>query len=91
MVMDAKQYELNRIVDMIKNRQYEVTSSSIKDDQVIVQAEKTFPPELVTTKELESTWITNFLKSFGWAVQSSTFYENKLVIQFIKTVKVLVP
>lgn len=91
MVMDNKQFELNRIVDMIKNRQYQITSSSIKDDLVIVQAEKIFSPELATTKDLEATWITNFLKSFGWAIQSTSFAENKLVIQFTKTVKVLVP
>lgn len=91
MVMDAKQYELNRIVDMIKNRQYQITSSSVKDDLVIVQAEKTFAKELEANKDLEATWITNFLKSFGWAVQSTSYPENKLVIQFTKTVKVLVP
>lgn len=88
MVIDPKQYELNRIVDMIKNRAYQITSSSIKDDTVIVNAEKEFTPETVTTRDLESTWITNFLKSFGWAIQSTSFVENKMVIQFFKEVKV---
>ena len=91
MVMDNKQYELNRIVDMIKNRQYQITSSSIKDDLVIVQAEKTFTPELAANRDLEATWITNFLKSFGWAIESTRFSDNKLVIQFTKIVKAVVP
>jgi len=91
MVMDVKQYELNRIVDMIKNRQYQITSSSIKDDKVIVQAEKTFGPEVATTKELESTWITNFLKSFGWVVDSTSFALDKMLVQFSKEVKAVVP
>ena len=91
MVTDVKQYELNRIVEMIKNRQYQITSSSIKDDMVIVTAEKTFTPELATTKDLEATWITNFLKSFGWALESTSFSDNKLVIKFTKIVKAVVP
>jgi hypothetical protein len=91
MVTDVKQYELNRIVDMIKNRQYQITSSSIKDDMVIVTAEKTFTPELAATKELEGTWITNFLKSFGWAIQATYFRDNKMVIEFNKEVKAVVP
>ena len=91
MVMDNKQFELNRIVDMIKTRNYEIISSSIKDDKVVIEAEKKITPELATTKELESTWITNFLKSFGWDVEYTSFLENRIAIKFFKEVKVIVP
>lgn len=91
MVMDAKQFELNRIVDLIKNKQYQITSSSIQGEQVLVQAEKTFTPELAANKDLEATWITNFLKSFGWVIKSTDFGDNKLVIRFIKEVHAVMP
>ena len=91
MVMDNKQFELNRIVDLIKNREYRVTSSGISDDRVVVRAEKTFTPELAANKDLEATWITNFLKTFGWAIENTSFSQNTLVITFNKIVKALVP
>jgi hypothetical protein len=86
MVMDIKQVELNRIVDTIKIRGYGVTSSSIKDDQIVIEAQKIIPPELQATRDTESTWITNFLKSFGWVVQSTSYPEGKINITFSKTV-----
>lgn len=91
MVMDAKQYELNRIVDLIKNRQYQITSSQIQDQMIMVTAEKEIKPELATTKDLEATWITNFLKSFGWDVESTSFQDTKIIIHFVKTVLVHTP
>jgi len=88
MAIDPKQFELNRIMEMIKGRGYQLTSSSITEDVVKVEAEKTFTPELLSTKELEATWITNFLKSFGWAITGTLYPEDKLMIQFFKEVKV---
>lgn len=88
MVTDAKQFELDRILSMVKTKGYQITSSSIQGDMVVVQAEKSFTPETATTRDLEATWITNFLKSFGWVLDSMGFPPNKVSIQFSKTVKV---
>jgi hypothetical protein len=91
MVTDAKQIEMNRIVDMIKTRSYIVTSSQFKDNDVVITVEKGITPELATTKESEATWITNFLKSQGWEVSSTSFPENKIVVEFVKRVMGPVP
>lgn len=91
MSMDKKQIEMNRIVDMIRTRQYQVVSSSIKDNSVNIIVEKTITPELLTTKDLEATWITNFLKSQGWQVSSTSFPENKIVVEFVKVVEAMGP
>lgn len=87
MAIDQKQYELDRIVGMVKTKGYNITSSSIQGDMVVVQAEKSFTPETSTTRDLEATWITNFLKSFGWVLDTMGFPANKVSIQFSKTVK----
>ena len=87
MVLDPKQIELNRIRDMIILRGYTITSSSFQDDRIVVKSEKVITPEMATTKDLESTWITNFLKQFGWAVTSSQVGTDRIVISFEKVIK----
>lgn len=87
MALDPKQIELNRIRDMIILRGYTITSSSFSDNRVIVKSEKVITPEMVTTKDLESTWITNFLKQFEWAVTSTQVGTDRIVVNFEKVIK----
>lgn len=88
MAPDMKQFELDRIVSMVKTKGYTITSSALQADMMVVQAEKSFSAEQATTKDLEVSWITNFLKSFGWVVDSTSFPPGKVAVQFSKNFKV---
>lgn len=45
MAIDTKQYELDRIVNMLKSFGWQVTSSSFQGDKVVVTFEKTVKSE----------------------------------------------
>lgn len=46
MAIDFKQFELDRVVNLLKAFGWSVVSSSFQDDKVIVQFEKVVKPEV---------------------------------------------
>ena len=45
----------------------------------------------VDMKQFELDRVVNMLKTFGWAITSSQFLENKVVVTFEKSVSLEVP
>lgn len=87
MPIDLKQFELNRIVNMLKSMEWTVVSSGFQGDKVAVSFEKTVPGMVADIKKVEADRITNMLKSFSWDAVGAEYPENKIVLKFEKTVK----
>lgn len=87
MAIDLKQFELNRIVNMLKSMDWTIVSSGFQGDKVVVTFEKTVTGMYPELKKVEGDRITNMLKSFTWAVVGAEYPENKIVLKFEKVVK----
>lgn len=84
---DVKQFELDRIVNMLKSFTWTVVSSRIEGDKVIAQFQKVMPGAAADIKKFESDRITNMLSSFGWQVVSSEYPGDKVISQYSKVIK----
>jgi hypothetical protein len=87
MPVDLKQFELNRIVNMLKSMEWTVVSSGFQGHKVVATFEKTAPGMNVDLKKIEADRITTMLKSFTWDVVGAEYPENKIVLKFEKVVK----
>lgn len=84
---DVKQFELDRIVNMLKSFTWSVVSSKIEGDKVVVQFQKAMPGSTSSAQKFETDRITNMLGSFGWQVVSSEYPGDKVISQYQKVIK----
>lgn len=87
MAVDLKQFELNRITNMLKSMGWSIVSSGFQGEKVVVSFEKTAPGMNADLKKVEADRITTMLKSFTWDVVGAEYPENKIVLKFEKIVK----
>jgi len=87
MAIDLKQFELNRIVNLLKSMGWAVTSSGFEDSKVVVSFEKTATGMTTDLRKIEGDRITNMLKSFDWAAVTAEYPADKIVLRFEKVIK----
>jgi len=87
MAIDLKEFELRRIVDMLRGFEWTVVKSGFLDDKVSVDFEKTIIGVGPEVRKGEADRINNLLKSFNWTQVSQEFVGDKIVLRFEKVVK----
>jgi len=87
MAIDLKQFELNRIVSLLKSMGWSITSSGFEDSKVVASFEKTATGMTTDLRKIEGDRITTMLKSYDWAAVSAEYPADKIVLRFEKVVK----
>jgi hypothetical protein len=87
MAIDLKQFELNRIVSLLKSMGWSVTSSGFEDSKVVASFEKPATGMSTDLRKIEGDRITNMLKSFDWAAVTAEYPPDKILLRFEKVVK----
>jgi hypothetical protein len=84
---DVKQYELDRVNEVVKSLGYSVTQSGTAPDKVFVSTEKVFPSTQVGLMKNDVDRLINMLKLSNWSMTTSSMSGEKAVISFEKAIK----
>ena len=87
MPIDLKQFELDRIVNLLKSMGWSVTGSGFEDSKVVASFEKTVSGMSGDIKKIEGDRISNMLKSFQWVAVAAEYPADKIILRFEKVVK----
>lgn len=84
---DLKQFELDRITNMLKSFSWEVVTSRFEGDKILVQYQKDLKGSTADAKKFELDRIVNMLGSFGWVTMGNQNFPDKVVVNFEKVIK----
>jgi hypothetical protein len=84
--VDTKQFELERVVTLLKSFEWKLVSSDMSGNRVLGKFEKVIEGKPQELMRFELDRITNVLKSAGWSLVSSAFEATKVVGSFEKVI-----
>ncbi len=84
---DMKQFELNKVITMLRSFGWETVGSRFEEDKVFVDFDKKVPGAPQTTKEYEDSRITNMMRSMGWNKLGSQMAGDLIHTTWMKVVK----
>jgi len=87
MVIDVKQFELDRAVTTMRSFGWNVVRSGFENDKVKVDFEMTVTGLSPDLRKLKVDQVAGMLRNAGWSVVSSEFTDDKALIKFEKLVK----
>jgi len=88
MAVDVRQFELDRIVTMLKTFEWGLTHSEMVPDGVQGKFQKVMTVKTPEAMRFEVDRIRGVLTSAGWEVVSTTFEADKVSAVFKKIIKV---
>lgn len=87
MTTDLKQLEIDRVVNLAKSFEFEIISSSIQEDRILITAEKIMPQTKVDQMRFESERMATVLRSTGWTQRRLSIGADRVTADFEKEVK----
>jgi len=88
MAVDQKQFELDRIQNMVRSFGWSVVSTEMGDNKVSVKIEKVMKDITTNERQFELDRIQNMVRSFGWSVVSTEMGTDKAGVKIEKIVVV---
>jgi len=84
---DMRQFELERVINLLKTFQWTVRTNRFDGDKVVVAFERMAPGATSAVQQQWLAQIQNMLVSLGWQLVSSSFPGDRISAEFTKTVK----
>lgn len=85
--VDTKQFELERVVTLLKSFEWKLVSSELSGNKVLGKFEKESGGKPQDAMRFDLDRITNVLKSAGWSLVSSQFAPDRVVGSFEKIIQ----